>query len=139
MIADGRRKQLIEKAKELANGLGKFSTPGSGDPVDPSRLAEVLRFVKGNGTKDLPKVLTLLPFSYLRKASQGARPQLEEIKRRVSPLAREISDTEELAYLLAWARRLMTIAEHDGTGRDVRGSSRGDHGRRGGAGGSRRR
>ncbi|MBX3249957.1 MAG: hypothetical protein KF901_22455 [Myxococcales bacterium] len=104
MITDQRRKELVKLAIALADSLGSFRTPGSSDPVDPARLAEVQRFVKVNGTADLRDMLKQLPSSYLQKASRSAGPQLEEIKRQVSPLARDISDPDELAYLLAWAR-----------------------------------
>lgn len=121
MIAGPRKKDLVQRAERLAQQLGEFKTQGSGDPVDPSRLAEVQRFVQANGTGDLGEMLDRLPGSYLRKASRSAGPQLEEVKRRVKPLAREVADAEELAYLLGWARR--TLAEKTGLAREGRGGS----------------
>lgn len=132
MIACERRPILVKKAELLAAQLGDFKTPGSGEPVDPSRLAEVMRFVKANGASDLPELLKLLPGSYLRKASQSAPPQLEEVKRRVSPLAREITDAEELVYVLGWARRLLTIRETAGAASPDEPRRSGSGGRRGG-------
>lgn len=121
MIHDARRKILIERAEKLAHDLGQFRTHGSGDPVDPSRLAEVQRYVATSGTSELSGMLDALPSSYLKKASRSAGPQLEEVKRRVKPLAREIPDREELSYVLAWARRLMSVAEKVGLAQPPRG------------------
>lgn len=114
MISEERRKALIAHAEQLADELGRFRAQGSSDPVDPSRLAEVQRYVAANGTAELAQMLDALPNSYLQKASRSARPQLEEVRRRVKPLAKSIPDREELSYVLAWARRLMSIAETTG-------------------------
>ena len=130
MIPDERRKPLIAVAEQLARDLGAFKTPGSGDPVDPSRLAEVFRYVKENGTKRLPELLTLLPGSYLRKASASAGPQLKEVQRRCTPIAQKVKDPEELAFVLGWARRCMAMAEKSGAS---------EHGRRRESGRGRRR
>lgn len=119
MIQPGRRSPLIARAKELSKALALFRTPKSGDPVDPSRLAEVTRFLRTcESSKDLEPFLKLLPGSYLRHASRSAAPQLEEIQRRVAPLVRVVPDREELIYVLEWARRLLQMEERGGTTAD---------------------
>ncbi len=125
MIPPDRRRELIEEAETLAGKLSAFKTPNTGKPVDPSRLAEVLRFLRANTLADTRDMVDMLPGSYLRKASASAEPQLKEVKRRVKPLLERIADAEELAFLLGWARRMMTIDEAQGMARRGGKSARG--------------
>jgi hypothetical protein len=113
MIPGPRRKELLDIAVRLAKDLAAFKTPQTSDSVDPSRLAEVFRFVKVEGVEQLPHFLKLMPGSYLRHASKSAAPQLEEIKRRVTPLVVG-KNREELAFVLGWARRLLSVEEKTG-------------------------
>jgi hypothetical protein len=121
VIAEGKRKELLPVAEKLAEQLAAFKTPETGEPVDPSRLADVFRFVKANGIEDLPAFLKRMPSSYLRHASRSAAPQLEEVQRRVTAILHPKKSAEELAFVLGWARRLLTTKEKTGHG------ARGEH------------
>ncbi|GAB4195468.1 MAG: hypothetical protein OHK0013_01640 [Sandaracinaceae bacterium] len=116
MIAEGKRKELLAIAEKLAEQLAAFKTPNTGEPVDPSRLADVFRFVKANGIEDLPTFLKVMPGSYLRHASRSAAPQLEEVQRRVTTILQPKKSAEELAFVLGWARRLLSVKEKTGHG-----------------------
>lgn len=116
MIAPGRSKGLLEEAQRLAEALGRFQTPGTGDPVDPSRLAELSRFLQVS--KDIALLgafMEKLPTSYQARMSRSALPQIQEINRLVRPLLARARDAEELLFVLGWAQRLLSTAER-GTG-----------------------
>jgi hypothetical protein len=117
MIDAGRRKKLILEAQRLANDLSSFRTPGSADPVDPSRLAEPQRFLRSTpDLGQLPTFLKLLPGSYLSRMSASAAPQLKEVANRVAPLVRHTATAEEMIFLLRWAQRLLSTRERRGQG-----------------------
>lgn len=119
MIARTRVKALLKEAEDLAAVLRRYQTPGSNDPVDPSRVAELGRYlVMVRDVKQLGEFLGLLPTSYHTKVSKSAGPQLREIARVVRPLLDKIVDPDELLYVLGWAHRLMATEER-GTGMGV--------------------
>lgn len=147
MIARTRVKALLKEAEDLAAALRRYRTPGSNDPVDPTRVAELSRYLAMvRDAKQLGEFLGLLPTSYHTKVSKSAGPQLREIARVVRPLLDKIVDPDELLYVLGWAHRLMATEER-GTGMGVERATAGpdassaerrqQHGRPGNAQGNR--
>lgn len=128
-----RKKTLIQRAEQLARALGQFRTPNSGDAVDPSRLAEVFRYLnQSRSVKGLKVFLDVLPNSHHKKMSRGAEPQLVEVSKRVRTVVNEGYSTSELLYLLGQAHRLMRIQEKVGHGGGVQGGGGGGPRGRGG-------
>jgi hypothetical protein len=112
VIAATRTKALLAEATRLAGDLGRFRTPGTGEPVDPSRVAELSRFLAmKRDVLELKDFLDLMASSYQAKMSRSAPPQLQEIGRLVRPLLGRVTDVEELLYVLGWAQRLLATAE----------------------------
>lgn len=108
MIPPHRSRLLRERARTLAEQLSRFKTPGSNDPVDPSRLGAVANAARrADNLDDVRKFVSLMPTSAMRKLSKSAGPQLDAVRKRVEPLLGEVKNAEELAYLLSWARRLL--------------------------------
>lgn len=107
-----RKKALLVEAEQLAETLGRYHTPSSGEGIDPSRVAEVSRFLTVNpNLADLKDFLTLLPGSFHARMSRSAEPQLREVARVVRPLMQRVRDPGELRYVLEWARRILQTAE----------------------------
>jgi len=112
MIEPGRARELRKEAVRLAGHLSRFKTPRSNDPVDPARLAAVAQAARRATTRDeVSEFLASMPGSAMRRLSRSAPPQLEEVRKRVEPLVRKAKSTEELAYLLTWARRMLFARE----------------------------
>ena len=112
MIAAARTKALLAEATRLAGDLRRFQTPGTGEPVDPSRVAELSRFLAMK--RDMLEVkdfLDLMATSYQAKMSRSAPPQIREVGRLVRPVLGRVRDAEELLYVLGWAQRLLATAE----------------------------
>lgn len=117
MIEARRTKDLLAAARRLASDLGKFRTPGTGDPVDPSRVAELSRFLAmKRDVLELKDFLDYLPSSFHARMSRSALPQIQEVGRLVRPLLGRVRDADELLYLLGWAQRLLATAERGATG-----------------------
>lgn len=117
MIDRRRTKGLLEEAERLAIDLGRFRTPRSGEPVDPSRVAELGRYLAMvRDVQQLGKFLDLMPTSYLAKMSQSALPQLKEVQRLVRPVIGKVRDAEEMLFVLGWTQRLLSTAERVGGG-----------------------
>jgi len=115
VISVEAKKALIRDAEQLANALSRFRTPDNAEPVDPSRLSEVQRFLaQTRSKKRLLTFLELLPNSFHAKISRSAHPQLQEVSRRVRPLVTAQRSVDELLYLLGLARRLLQISESVG-------------------------
>lgn len=115
MIDRRRTKVLLSEAEQLASDLGRFRTPGSGEPVDPSRVAELSRYLAMvKDVQQLGKLLELMPTSYLAKMSQSALPQLKEVARLVRPVIGKVRDAEEMLFVLGWTQRLLSTAERLG-------------------------
>jgi len=112
MIEPGRGRELRKKAVRLADRLSRFKTPRSNEPVDPARLGAVAQAARRAATLgEVSEFLTLMPRSAMRKLSRSAPPQLEEVRKRVEPLVDDVESSEELAYLLTWARRMLFARE----------------------------
>ncbi|WP_437952600.1 hypothetical protein WME98_19210 [Sorangium sp. So ce296] len=128
MIARERIKPLLGEAERLADSLRRYRAPGSDDPVDPSRLAELHRYLRMvRDVQQLGGFLNLLPTSFHAKMSKSARPQLLEIAKQVRPLLERVSDPDELLYVLGWAQRLLVTEERrTGLGVDASGAERSD-------------
>jgi hypothetical protein len=115
MIERSRTKTLLAEAERLAGDLGRFRTPSSGDPVDPSRVAELIRYLAMvQDVQQLATYLDLMPTSYMAKISQSALPQLKEIGRLVRPLIGRMRNAEEMLFVLGWTQRLLSTAERIG-------------------------
>jgi hypothetical protein len=107
-----RKKALLKEAEQLAETLGRYRTPSSGEGIDPSRVAEVSRFLTVNPkVADLKDFLTLLPGSFHARMSRSAEPQLREVARVVRPLIDRVRDSGELRYVLEWAKRILQTSE----------------------------
>jgi len=115
MIPGERRAVLVHRARRLAQALGDFRTPRTGEPVEASRVEEVARYVASGARPDeVQGFLRILPGSYLRHMSRSAGPQLQQVARLVAPVARELTDPGELAFVLRWTARLLRTARRGG-------------------------
>lgn len=119
-----QRIKLLEFAQSLADSLSKFRTPGNGDPVDPSRLAEVEGFLKNGGLlSELQFFLKSMPSSHMSSMSHSAKPQLHEVSVQVQKIQRpflesfrELTTQEKrtcFLYVIGWARRLLSTRERN--------------------------
>lgn len=112
MIEPGRARELRKEAVRLAERLSRFKTPRSNEPVDPARLGAVAQAARRAASLDeVAELVMLMPRSAMRRLSRSAPPQLEEVRKRVEPLVEKARSTEELAYLLSWARRILFARE----------------------------
>lgn len=115
MMDRRRKKPLLGEAERLAADLGRFRTPRTGEAVDPSRVAELIRYLSMvQDVQQLATYLELMPTSYLAKMSQSALPQLKEIARLVRPMIGRIRNVDELLFVLGWTHRLMLTTERIG-------------------------
>jgi hypothetical protein len=115
MIRPERCKTLIKTAEALAGKLSRSSSP-SGDPIDPSRLAELTRCLMA--TRDVEQTRRLakrLPASPQAAMTRSAAPEFRDIERNVGPILEQFADVDELLYVLGWTQRLMRTAERAGS------------------------
>lgn len=118
MSARRDTRRLLAAAQQLAEQLGAFRAQPSGERFAPTRLSEATRFLaQQRNVSDLEEWLRLLPRSFHAKISQSARSELDELKRRLEPLAKTFRDPDDLLYVLGWAERLLPRSDRS-DGRD---------------------
>lgn len=113
------RALLIQHALALTEQLQRFKTPTTGEPVDPSIPAQVLRYVQTRPTlPELHSFLSGLPASSVGMLTRSSGPQTQEVVRRVrdlvAVLSRQAAEPEVmagLAVVLAWTRRMLVASE----------------------------
>lgn len=124
MTVDSRRARArIEEAERLTEAFSRFRSPVTNDPVDPSRVMEVLRYLNAVAAmkepqKELEQFLKAMPGSYLSKMSKSAGPQLEEVRARIAPLLHKGYSIEDLSKILGWTVRLLQNEERHGRSRE---------------------
>ena len=123
MITDERRCALLPLATKLAERLAQVQTAtGGGKPYDRSKLAIVSRFLQSRmrdpeAMKAQPfkaavtEYLKRLPGSHHSAISRSARPQLEELAKRLGDIVAATREEEELIHVLRWTERLLFVRE----------------------------
>ncbi|MCB9765194.1 MAG: hypothetical protein H6739_35800 [Alphaproteobacteria bacterium] len=109
------RGRLLQEAEALAATFSRFRTPGSGQPVAPALVGQVLRLLQDSPSLEaLELYLRALPGSSIAQRTGSSGPQVTEVVRRVRALAGALRDeapepevVEGLRYVLGWTRRLM--------------------------------
>lgn len=81
------------RADALVEGLGRFRTPGSGDPVAPSLVGVLYRTARACPTlDDLERVLKLYPSSAAARRSNASGPQAQHLCAEVLKLVAEVRE-----------------------------------------------
>ncbi|MBM4319218.1 MAG: hypothetical protein FJ125_04480 [Deltaproteobacteria bacterium] len=121
-----QRRRLLALARQMKTRLAAFRTPVTGEPVDPSHVAILLRYAQTRpGPEAMEDYLRQLPRSFVGRYTRSAGPQLKETCEAAAHLLREVRrlrpapgqqhdedwPIQAYAYSLGWARRLLATQE----------------------------
>ena len=118
----GDRAALLGVVQRGAKALSEFRTPSTQEPVDPSHVNVVLRFLRTRPSiADIDAFLSLLPRSAAAEYTHSAEPQVRRVcevtrtllagVQKLSPGKDDATVATRLAYVLGWTARLLRTGE----------------------------
>jgi len=112
-LSPDRRRELLSQAENLAARLAG----GGVERSEVSPLVNLLFYVPGEWAKRLEEgrhLLETLPSSGLRKRSQVMPQRYRHLKQYLGPVLQEVSQPEELRFLLGWLMRCLYVRGRNG-------------------------
>ncbi len=112
MVNEERVPELVRLAERVGRLLSAFRTPGNNEPVDPSRVEEVARYIRASRDREAVKTFfALYGNSHMSRMSRSAAPQIAEVRKVLERELERCTTWEEQLYVVRWVARLLRTQE----------------------------